>query len=251
MRRAKRILPNACEVSGAGRRALIALKWMSRLASRRVASLLLRSNCDWIVLGEGSGAWRVCPTTLGSGSVVYSFGVGNDISFDLALIDRFDVELHAFDPTPRSVEWVRSQSLPERFHFHPVGIYDRDGMMTFHPPSRSDYVSYSVVARGVLDDVVEVPVQRLETILDDLGHSRVDLVKLDVEGAEYAVIDDLVARSVPIAQLLVEFHDQWREFGAEHTKAAVRALTNAGFRLFAVSPSDHEYCFIRAGEGSS
>lgn len=82
---------------------------------------------DSAVLGSEYGAHCVCTRGLGNLSVVYSFGVGTDASFDLALIERFGVELHAFDPTPRSIEWVQQQTWPEGFVFHPVGIANYDG----------------------------------------------------------------------------------------------------------------------------
>ena len=56
-----------------------------------------------IRLGEGDCAWDVLPDELGSDSIVYSFGVGEDVTFDLALIDRYGMTVHAFDPTPKSI----------------------------------------------------------------------------------------------------------------------------------------------------
>ncbi|HEX3777949.1 MAG TPA: hypothetical protein VHV51_25955 [Polyangiaceae bacterium] len=59
------------------------------------------------------------PGWLDQDAVVYSFGVACDVSFDQALIAARGVTVHAFDPTPRSIEWVKTQVLPERFLFHP------------------------------------------------------------------------------------------------------------------------------------
>src|SRR6266852_566546 len=42
--------------------------------------------------GEGH-AWAVDPSRLSKDSVVYSVGVGDDISFDLALIERFGLDV--------------------------------------------------------------------------------------------------------------------------------------------------------------
>jgi hypothetical protein len=40
--------------------------------------------------------------------VVFSFGVANDIRFDTGVIDHFGCTVHAFDPTPRWVEWIKT-----------------------------------------------------------------------------------------------------------------------------------------------
>jgi hypothetical protein len=68
-------------------------------------------------LGNKSADWTISPLNLSERSVVYSLGVGEDISFDLELIKRFAVTVHAFDPTPRSIAWLANQALPARFRF--------------------------------------------------------------------------------------------------------------------------------------
>ena len=198
-------------------------------------------------LGTGSGAHAICPTGLGPDTVVYSFGVGEDVSFDLALIERWGVTVHAFDPTPRSIAWVTGQSLPDRFVIHPVGVADRDGDVPFSPPKDPTHVSHSLLEEApTRDRAITVPVRRLTTLMTELGHGRVDVLKMDVEGAEYGVIDDLLASGLRPDQLLVEFHHQLPHVGPEPTRRAVRALRTAGYRIFAVSESGHGVSFILA-----
>lgn len=199
-------------------------------------------------VGSDYGGWPVLPDRLGPESVVYSFGVGEDVSFDLALIARFGVRVHAFDPTPRSRAWIERQALPERFTFHPVGIAAHDGTARFHAPTIQDHVSYSVLDEAhVQGETVEAPVRRLATLADELGHERVDVLKLDVEGAEYEVLDDLMDADVAIGQLLIEFHHRFASVGLQATRDALRLLHARGWRIFAVSPSGEEYGFVQTG----
>ena len=179
-------------------------------------------------------------------SIIYSFGVGEDISFDLELIQRFGVQVHAFDPTPRAIAWMRSQRLPVKMKFHEYGVAAHDGSAVFRPPENPSYVSYSILARGG-DTVgsVEAPVYRLMTIMKMLRNEKIDILKIDIEGAEFAVLQDLIASNVPVRQLLVEFHHRWPEVGLEKTKEAVRNLNRAGFQIFDVSPTGEEYSFLR------
>ena len=53
--------------------------------------------------------WWILPNKkdLNSKSVVYSIGIGTDASFDLELINTFNCEIYGFDPTPKSIRWVK------------------------------------------------------------------------------------------------------------------------------------------------
>jgi FkbM family methyltransferase len=201
--------------------------------------------------GSAYGGWSVCPEGLTADSVVYCAGVGEDVSFDLALVQRFGVRVHAFDPSPRSIAWVRGQAgLPAAFEFHAYGIGEADGTLPFYPPADPAHVSYSVLGGRDGAEPVMGEVRRLGSIMRELGHTHIDLLKMDVEGAEYGVIRDLVAERIPVRQLLVEFHTRFPGVGARTTREAIRTLNDAGWRIFAVSPSGQEYSFLHPGSAS-
>jgi hypothetical protein len=84
----------------------------------------------------------------------------------------------------------------------------------------------------------------MRTFLSELRHTQIDLLKMDIEGAEYAVIEDLLASRIFVKQLLVEFHHRWKEISVSKTAAAIRSLNFMGYRIFAVSPSGEEYGFL-------
>lgn len=203
-------------------------------------------RCVKAWLGNEKAEWCICPAKLSKESVIYSFGIGTDVSFDLELIRRFGATVHGFDPTPRSISWVRAQRLPEQFVIHEFGIYAHDGNAVFRPPENTQHVSYSVLPRGgATAGVVEAPVRRLATIMKMLGHARVDLLKMDIEGGEYEVVEDLIGTKIAVGQLLVEFHHRWPEAGLPRTREAVQKLNQAGFRVFNVSATGEEYSFIK------
>jgi FkbM family methyltransferase len=204
-------------------------------------------RCAKQYFGNEHAEWCVCPDGLSEESIVYSFGVGTDISFDLELIRRFGMRVDGFDPTPRAIAWLRSQDLPEKFVFHDYGIGGHDGNVIFRAPQDPSDVSYRVVPHGSLGvALIEAPVQRLESILKNLGHQKIDVLKMDIEGAEYDVVEDLLSSQIPVKQLLVEFHHSWQEIGMKRTQEAVSALNQAGYKIFYVSPSGTEFSFVKS-----
>lgn len=197
--------------------------------------------------GSPTAGWTVAGDRLSSRSVVWCVGIGEDISFDLGLHRAYGMAIDAFDPTPRSLDWVRGQHLPDGYRVHPYGLADRDARVSFRPPLDPKHVSHTM-----LDDqtdesaaAVTAEVRRLGTLAAMLGHSRIDLLKMDIEGAEYAVIDDLPRQSVLPEQLLVEFHHRFPGIGIGRTRSAVATLRSLGYRLFHVSPNGEEYSFLR------
>ena len=195
--------------------------------------------------GKGTEGYYISPDKITRASVVYSFGVGHDISFDLSLIRKFGLQVYAFDPTPNVAEWIRKQNLPEQFHFFDYGIANCDGVMKLFP-RKPKGACWTLSGEVTASNAVEVKVYRLKTILNMLGHQKIDILKMDIEGAEYAVIDDLVASGITTEQILVEFHHRFKNIGKRKTARAIKLLNGKDFRIFDISLHGEEYSFIRA-----
>ena len=199
--------------------------------------------------GAGYGAWPCIANRLHQDSVVYSVGVGFDTGFDQALMAQFGLVIHGFDPTPRVIEWLQQNPQPATFKFHPLGLAWMDGELSFAAPTRENAVSGTVVPAAVADqETVAVPVSRLSTIMSELGHERLDVLKMDIEGAEYAVLDDMLQSDILPDQLLVEFHHGKRRkgrFPVSATRQRVDALISRGYKVFWASQSGRELALAR------
>lgn len=194
---------------------------------------------------DGYGGWDIFEKDLDSKSIVYSFGVGEDASFDISIIDKFGLTVFAFDPTPKSIAWVEGQNFPVEFKMFPFGLADFDGSISFNPPSNPDHVSHTILDRKeTKGSSIEVGVKKLETIMAELGHEKIDLLKMDIEGAEYQVIDSLVSSEIRPKQILIEFHHRFPSVGVEKSKNAIKKLNSIGYLIFSVSSTGEEYSFI-------
>lgn len=216
---------------------------------RQITGRELRHFVQVRVATERIGGWTLSPAHLARNGVAYSLGVGEDAALDFALVERFGLEVHAFDPTPRAVAWISTQTPPAGFHFHPVGVADFDGVAGFAASATEANPSFRLTARadaGAVDGGTRCEVRRLTTLAREIGHERIELLKMDVEGAEYAVLDDLLASELVVPQLLVEFHHRFGSIGRDATAHAVAKLLSAGYRIFAISPGGREYSFLRS-----
>lgn len=187
-------------------------------------------------LGTHYGGWMIELDWVNSESVVYSAGVGEDISFDLALIELTGCSIHAFDPTPRSIEWLSRQVLPPTFTAHGFGFASTDGARDFYPPKNREWVSHSVFAEGHREGAaVRVPFKRLSTTMRELGHAAIDLLKMDIEGAEYDVFEEIVQMPVPITQIAVELH----QVAGHDLPGVIATLSRSGYVVAAVDGDNH------------
>tara|TARA_B100001996_G_C18641445_1_gene585781 strand:- start:738 stop:1493 length:756 start_codon:yes stop_codon:yes gene_type:complete len=199
------------------------------------------------VFGSAYGGHCVALDKLNNKSTIYSVGLGYDITFDEEMIKEYGMHIHGFDPTPKSIEFLESSKLPEQFTLHTFGISNLDGTQVFHPPNNPEHISHSTEKRKESSkQSIEVEMKTLSSTMKQLGHDSIDLIKMDIEGSEYAVLDEICLNNIKVGQILVEYHHHFSEIQVRKTKNSVKKLNEAGYRIFHVSENGHEVSFIHS-----
>jgi len=160
--------------------------------------------------------------------VVYDFGIRESPEYGLAFAER-NCETIGFDPSPISIEWWKNnknkiQKEYPTYKFVGFGAGGIDGDITLREYDWGQ-VSIMEFPIRVIDTTnctsngdcrynfhtqksFNIPVRTLSTLMKQLGHHHVNLLKLDVEGSEYSfleqMIDDLSCRKID--QLTLEWH---------------------------------------------
>ena len=150
--------------------------------------------------------------------VCYCAGVGEDIRFEVELVRRWGVHAWLFDPTPRSIAFMERAraELDERIAFLPFGLWKEDATLHFAPPEREGYVSHSVMEES--ERGFDAPCRSIPSLMRELGHDRVDLLKMNIEGAEHVVLESAFHAGVrPVVVTLT-----WE---GHHALAKARAWT--------------------------
>jgi FkbM family methyltransferase len=219
------------------------MKWFKNLRYRIFYGLLLKKNPRVISMGNRSVgcAWNFCPDGLDGQSIVYSGGVGRDITFEHALVEEFGPFIVLIDPSPTGQETMsKKENQISQFKFCAVGLAGRCGSLKLSPPMDEEEGSWSAFSEQ--HSMLEVPTLDLETLMKQNGHNHVDLLKLDIEGAEYDVLDDLLKKKIPIRQVLVEFHHGILS-GVRRSQSvrAILKMTARGYKLLNQEGNNHTF----------
>lgn len=174
-----------------------------------------RSTTDLADLGDSSLGcnWTVRLSGLDSNSLIYSAGVGRDISFEHALANRFGIKILFLDPSPTGLETMRkSEHQRKEFEFLPVALAGHEGELTLSPPGDPEEGSWisetSQTGNQIANaEMVTVKCETVSSLMRKFGHRHIDLLKIDIEGAEYGVLETIMESGVMIKQIAVEFHN--------------------------------------------
>src|SRR5438552_4122743 len=131
---------------GGSRRLWLAIRSRLLSAILRVLFEARRGIVTLERIGSTYGGWAVPKDLISSEWICYCGGAGEDITFDLGMIERFGVHVYCFDPTPRSAAHVAQVAAGlSRFHFYPIGLWDRNDSIRFFAPRDPSHVSHSAL----------------------------------------------------------------------------------------------------------
>lgn len=172
----------------------------------------------------------------------FSFGIGFDFSFERELAEKYNVNVFAFDPSPEVVRSMKEEKLPDNLKYYPYGLSDKDEKKTFYlPSSGQDYSEYFASWTG--KNTVELQVYRLKTLMDMFGCSKLDLLKMDVEGSEFLAMPEILDSGVQFDQLCIETHARIFPNSVEVMRNFKKMMLQHGYAL--ISNGLEEQTYIR------
>ena len=223
--------------------------WLIKLFLKRLVGrelwLKRELDIDTVILGE----WEFSLECLNENGIVYSLGVGDSIEFDLEIIKHSNAFVFAFDPTPYAMKWIDNQVIPKRLKFYPWAVSGKDGEFNMtqrvNPKGHKSEIMWTeLLPNEHSDNIITVPSFSIGSIMRKLNHNKIDLMKVDVEGTEYEIIDYLLQNNITPKQLLIEFHHRFESKSIVMTKIAIKNLQNIGYEIFSISETGREVGFI-------
>lgn len=197
---------------------------------------------------------------LNSDSIIYCVGAGEDITHDVILSYKTKCPVHIFDPTPRAIEHVKyvkdvldgtkepvddkkfgggdnnywkmilsHKVKGNKLILYECGLSIEDGTVPFYLPINDDYVSCSLVPIGRSCESMNVHVKTINTIMKELNHDHIDLLKIDIENIECDVLEKMLNDKIYPTYISVDF-DLWNH-NKERCKEIIEKLSNNGYEI--------------------
>jgi hypothetical protein len=202
------------------------VQWITEVYSSRFHEL--RGRCDSAQrLGSGGdGGKIVCMEQIPTHTcIVYSLGSRMDFSFEVSVREHTGCQVFTFDCT---VGEVAPTEVPDGVMFYPWCVSKRD---------EKKIISSDLGHSGELGQFYSI-----ETIMTILEHEKVDLLKMDIERHEVAVIEGLSPNYGP-NQIVFEthLHNAYGIWNRSMTYAEWNAmwmkLESMGYQIFSFEPN--------------
>lgn len=210
-------------------------------------------------LGTDYGGWYIPKNIqLNNSSIIYSVGVGEDISFDIGLSNIFDPEIFLFDPTKRSkihfneikefsktgifkfsgdIQYDYKEKINCKFninniYYNDIGIWDKQDEIKFYRQNNKKYVSQSLINNMFGKEFDIVKVDTIKNIMIKNNHTKIDLLKLDIEGAEINVLNNMLDDKIYPTYILVEFDLYLKKKDSNNsTHKIINRLIENGYKI--------------------
>lgn len=143
-------------------------------------------------------------------------------------------DLHAFEIVPQTFQKLLAAS-PPGVHLHNFGLSDQNGQVPIKYHGDHDTVSSAFVVPGLTGrdhaETVMCPVRAGDAFCDENGLDRIDLLKIDTEGAESLVLKGFAERLQDGRIPLIQFEYGLANIPARFLLADFYEMLGARYRI--------------------
>ncbi len=184
-----------------------------------------------------------------SDSVIIDVGCGFDADFSVYMIKKYGLKAIGIDPTLKHKESLEKlvKESAGKFTHKTIAISRENGKIIFNESEEN--VSGSILRdhKNIKNNKIktyEVESISLGKLPDYLHLHKIQYIKLDIEGAEYDLIEKLKREDLAkYDQIFVEFHHHATDYSLKDTSEAVRKISGFGFKNFSIN--NHDFLFYR------
>lgn len=176
--------------------------------------------------------------TIAKNNIVFDLG-GNLGNFSKEMVERFDCICYTIEPNPQLFIQLPTH---QKIILLNYAITEKEGDVEFKISENHEASSIylSIASKWNHQKTIMVRGRTLKNIVDELSIQHIDILKVDIEGAELGLFKSLSDSDIfSIKQITVEFHESFDSSLADETYATVKRISNLGF--FTIITSTGKY----------
>jgi len=147
------------------------------------------------------GNYKIFPNNISKDSIIYSCGIAKDISFDEAISKKFNCDVFMFDPTEESKKFMATVENP-KLKFFNIGIWKFNGDIKFYYHAKNSNLSATNLLKS--ENFFTLPCKSIDKLMTEHNQNRIDVLKMDIEGASFDILNDLFDKSIYPIQIVAE-----------------------------------------------
>lgn len=238
-------------------------------------------NSDKVIcLGSDYGGWSFLDGKNLENKFIISAGLGEDASFDIEIKNKFNCKVICIDPTPRAIEHynqIIDNSGNPRSNIYQEGgkqnissydltkinkdnfiliknaLYNNDNkQLKFFAPKNKNHVSHSISDwqndYKKTSDFIKVNTITIKSILKQYDIQDLEILKLDIEGAEVEVIKNILSEKIFPNQILVEFDElnKINELAISRFEEVHQLLLSKNYKLIKTTNNFPDFLYSRS-----
>jgi len=185
-----------------------------------------------------------------SESVIVDVGLGSKAEFSEYLIKKYGLKAYGVDPTKkheRALKELEAETNGKFTHL-PMAVSSQNGFVEFHESCENESGSIRADHVNVRKDKTrsyQVKSVQLKELVRETGYEKIDFLKLDLEGAEYDLLQGVEKDDLCIfGQIFIEFHHHCTAHTENDTLDIVTLISSKGFK--SVTLDQHQYLFSKS-----
>lgn len=178
-----------------------------------------------------------CSDLINENSIVVDLGA-NRGAFSQEISQQFGCKCYAVEASPELFSIIPTNNLIQKFNYV---IQNTNKIVQFNTSTNEESGSIQELPQDLADDAVWVEGITLDKFLADNRIEQVDLLKVDIEGAEIELFKSVSDESLQkIKQIAVEFHDFLDYFNLKQDiKSIKKRMKSLGFYCIVFSFFSH------------
>lgn len=162
--------------------------------------------------------------------------------------DRYGCLTYAIEASPELFSNIIESSSIRKYNY---AIAGNDGFTTFYQASLETAGNIMGPKANSTGHTFEIETRKLSTFVQERGLKEIDLLKIDIEGAELLLFDTAEHKDIAIArQIAIEFHDSVHlpNISTEQVSGIIKKIQAAGFWGITLGAKNSNWLFVNQAQ---